>query len=135
MSYSTYKDLGKNSNNPQQISSNIPSVIRIESEQHRNQIINNNLVVVIYNYTDWCGPCKQSSPAFDLLSHKFKNGAMLVKENTDDELEGGPLVTGVPVFHYYIKGKYYEDLSISGGEMDIVEVQLVKILEKVALHK
>lgn len=134
MSYSTYKDLGKDVITPQ-VPRNVPPALKIESEEHRNHIINNNMVVIVYNYTEWCTPCKQTSPAFDLLSHKFKNNALLVKEDADDELDGAPPVTGVPAFHFYIKGKHYNDLAVSGGEIDIVEAQLVKILEKVALHK
>jgi thiol-disulfide isomerase/thioredoxin len=89
------------------------------------------MIVIIYNYTEWCGPCKTASPAFDIISEKFKRVAMLVKENTDDELEEGPQVTAVPVFHFYIKGVFYNDLSISGGLINDVEAQLLKILEKI----
>jgi len=135
--YSTYKDIGKDSITPpsHQVKSNIPGAIQITSEAHRNEIINSNLIVVIYNFTDWCGPCKLTSPAFDILSHKFKNGAMLVKEDVDQELEGGLDISAVPVFHFYIKGNNYNDLTVSGGDLEVVEAQLVKIIEKVVMHK
>jgi thiol-disulfide isomerase/thioredoxin len=134
MSYSTYKNIGKDSIT-QQTPANIPPAVIIKDKNHRNNIIFHNDIVIIYNFTNWCGPCKQIAAPYDILSDKYRGRASLVKENVDDEIENAPQVTGVPAFHFYIKGKYYEDLNIVGGDLEMVETQLLKIIEKVALHK
>ena len=53
----------------------------------------------------------------------------------DDEIEGAGQVSGGPAFHFYVGGKHYNDLNISGGDLELLEKQLLNIIEKVSIHK
>ena len=134
MSYSTYKDIGKDVITQQTPDNIKPSTIIVDTN-HMNYIIKNKKITIIYNFTDWCGPCKQIAAPYNILTHKYQGRAALVKENVDDEIEGAPQVTGVPVFHIYVRGKHYSDLNITGGDLELLEKQLLNIIEKVSIHK
>lgn len=132
MSYACYKNLGQLAPKPQ---NNYPDLEQIQSSQHRNQVIQNFKVVVINNYADWCGPCKQIAPQIIELAYQFNGVINFFKENADHELEGGPMLTGVPCFHFYIDGKHYPNFTITGGDVDGVKNACSQILEQLNNHK
>ena len=96
-------------------------VLKISSDQERNNLIKNNKVLVIDNYADWCGPCKTIAPVYAELCQKYSKPGicMLVKEDIDQEFnEKEEQVTGVPTFHFYINGSLRKDLTLVGGDKD-----------------
>ena len=132
MSYASYKNLGQLAPKPQ---NNYPDLEQVQSDQHRNQVIQSFKVVVIDNYTDWCVPCKQIDPQIRELAYQFNGVIKFVKENADDELEGGPAVTGVPCFHFYVDGKHYPNFMITGGDVEGVKNACSQILEHLNNHR
>lgn len=135
MSYASYKNLGQLAPQPQN-QNQYPDLEKVESEQHRNQFTQSFKVLVVKNYTDWCSPCKQIDPQIRELAYQFNGVIKFVKENADDELEGGrPPVTGVPCFHFYIDGKHYPNFTITGGDVDGVKNACVQILEQLNNHQ
>ena len=131
MSYASYKNLGQLAPQPK---NNYPELEQVKSEQQRSHVIKNFKVVVIDNYTDWCGPCKQIDPQVRELAYQFNGLIKFVKENADDELEGGQVVTGVPCFHFYVDGRYYPNFTINGGGVDGVKNACSQILEQLNNH-
>ena len=129
MSYASYKNIGRDLNAPPPESLN--PVIKIQSNQHRSDIINNNDITVVDNYTEWCGPCKQIAPQYSILSQKYQGRCALVVEDVDDEIEGAMEIRGVPCFHFYVRGKFMPTLTITGGDIPLVEETLQKIMQKV----
>lgn len=59
-------------------------VQKINGKELNSLVKNNSSPLIIDCFTDWCGPCKRSSPMFDSLSRKFTN-ARFFKINTDEE--------------------------------------------------
>lgn len=133
MSYASYSKLGQLAA-PKQNQTEYPELELVKSEEYRNKIIQSFKVLVIDNYTNWCGPCKQIEPKIRELAHQFNGVIKFVKENADDELEGGPPVTGVPCFHFYVDGKHYPNFTITGGDVDGVKNACSQILEKLTNH-
>ena len=127
MSYSTYKNLGKDNNAPTEES--MMFVPEIESLAQRKNVIASFPIVVVDYYTSWCGPCKIASPKFAQLAKKFSDkGVTCVKENAEHNFGDNAIIRGVPCFHFYFKGKFIPELTVTGASVDQVEKNIMKIL-------
>lgn len=126
MSYSTYGNLGKTEEEPpteQQIS----LVNVIQSQDHRENIIRTNRLVVIDNSAEWCGPCKFIAPRFIKMAGEYKGRVAFCKEDVDNHFEGTPPISGVPCFHFYVNGEYKKDLTITGADIEKVRETLERM--------
>lgn len=61
------------------------AVITLTSENF-DKIINNNPVVLIDFWAEWCGPCRMLSPIVDEISEEIDN-IIVGKINVDDEMD------------------------------------------------
>jgi thiol-disulfide isomerase/thioredoxin len=136
--YASYKSLEKKDDKP------VYNCTFIKDGQHKQQILENNYLVCVYLYADWCEPCKTIAPLFVNLAQQYddhghnqggkgkgkgKGGrgrCILVKENTDLNLTDKQLFTGIPAFIFYVNGKllYNKDGSLAtviGGKMEEVK--------------
>lgn len=135
--YKTFKTMVSDEENPTNSNlsnselgqaQNVQTIKRITSEKHRDELIKNNKILVIDNYADWCGPCKQIEPQVLNLATKYSRPGLCVfaKENVDDQLDGIPTpIRGVPCFHIYVSGKFLDNEVIMGGELGKLE-ELIK---------
>ena len=57
----------------------------ITTEEHFNQILQQNENVVVDFFAPWCGPCKMLSPMLDQLSEIVGDKIKIVKINVDDK--------------------------------------------------
>ena len=126
MSYSTYANLGKSEDEPtEEEASNVEI---IQSKEHRQDICRKNRIVVIDNYTEWCGPCKFCAPQFIKLASELKGKAAFCKEDVDKQFGETPPIRGVPCFHIYVNGEYKKDLTVTGADVDQVRQKLEDML-------
>ena len=128
--YKTFKTMSEDDLNNSDTSQDI-KIPKISSLQHRKDLIQQNLLVVIDNYTDWCGPCKQCSPQFAKIAIKYaKQGlCVLAKENVEDGFGEHPIpVRGVPCFHFYMNGQFLQDDIIVGTDIQSVENTIKRLL-------
>lgn len=126
--YKTFSSMGKQDVDNKTIEEDVP---RITSAQQRQSIINNNFLVVIDNYTDWCGPCKQCAPHFQALTKKYSQPGIcaLVKENADDKCGGQPVsISGVPCFHFYMNKIFLPKETITGANINDIENTIKRLL-------
>lgn len=129
--YAKFNSLGVDSNKPQ--NDVVSSVEKVRDANHRQSVIGSHKVCVVDNYTDWCGPCKQISPAFSELNSKYGKVGLcaLLKENVEDgfpRLQNVPQITGVPCFQFYHNGNFVH--SIVGANVKDVEAKLLELLQK-----
>ena len=127
--YKTVKTMGQDVNAP--APETMGDVTSITSLQHRQNIIVNNKVVVIDNYTDWCGPCKACAPRYAVLAKKHGRPGIcvLAKENVEDDFGSHPAnITGVPCFHFYINGQFRPEMTVVSANIDQVDKTLSEIL-------
>lgn len=101
----------------------------LENPNHKAQVINNNRIVVIDIYADWCGPCKQTAPTYAILAKQFSQVGYcaIVKykfENMSDAERAQ--VHGIPVFEFYVDRRKVSE--ITGADLDAVEKKLRQIL-------
>jgi len=127
--YKTFKTMAQDESAPPPESLGV--VPQITSMQERQSLIKNNKVVVIDNYTTWCGPCKQCAPRFAQLAKTYGRPGLcaFAKENVEDKCGGWPVqIRGVPCFHFYVNGQFMNDMTVTGADVDQVGQHLKNIL-------
>lgn len=86
--------------------------------------------VVIDAYADWCGPCKQMAPLFEMLATKHTNVAFY-KVNTDaaQDLASHLCVTSLPTF-LIVRGGHVVD-TIIGANRDRLQTAVAALAANV----
>ena len=62
------------------------SVLKLNSNNFVEEVINSNTKVLVDFYADWCGPCKMMSPVIDEIADENSN-VKVGKVNVDDNQE------------------------------------------------
>ena len=139
MSYASYDTLGKDPNapTPDQMA-DLPSILSIDQ---RTAMIQQNHVVVIDNYTEWCQPCKAIAPQFAIVAKNYidkynqQNQRVptiaFAKEDADKKLENKPRIRGVPCFHIYVNGQHKPEHTITGGDLDALQTNIDSALKSI----
>ena len=52
-----------------------------------NEIINQNKLVLVDFYADWCGPCKMLAPIIHEIKEELSDKVYVIKLNVDNEEE------------------------------------------------
>ncbi|MCG9794086.1 thioredoxin [Flavobacterium algicola] len=69
--------------------------------------VNNNQVVLVDFFADWCGPCKALHPTLEELALDFDGKAIISKINVDEnpELAAQFKVRSIPALFYFKNGE------------------------------
>ena len=59
----------------------------IESKEEYSELLNNNELVFVDFYADWCGPCKMVAPILDELAKEYDGQIVIYKVDTEKEQE------------------------------------------------
>ena len=80
--------------------------IQLNQDQFQNIIENNNLVVIDF-YADWCGPCQTLLPTIHKLAKELQDEVTIKKVNVDSnkELSASFGVRSIPTLIYIKDGK------------------------------
>ena len=72
-----------------------------------NETINNNDVVLVDFYADWCGPCQALKPTLDALADEYDGKAVITKINVDQnpELSHQFNVRSIPSIFFFKNGE------------------------------
>jgi len=63
------------------------AVTEVTDATFRREVLESELPVVVDFYADWCGPCKQISPALAALSEEWVGSVRFVKVDVDGNQE------------------------------------------------
>jgi thioredoxin 1 len=77
------------------------------NNQNFKSILQENSIVLVDFYADWCGPCQALAPTLENVSHKFDGKALIGKVNVDKnpELSQDFQVRSIPALFYIKNGK------------------------------
>jgi len=56
------------------------------TKENFNEVIENNQIVIIDFWAEWCGPCKAYGPVFEKISSEYSD-IVFAKVNTEEEQE------------------------------------------------
>lgn len=72
-----------------------------------DETLQDNDVVLVDFYADWCGPCKALHPALENLSQEFDGKVTIAKVNVDKnpELSAKFGIRSIPALFYFKKGE------------------------------
>ena len=130
--YKNYKTLNELGNTADTSSTSTPNqkesfaiiVPEITTLEDKNSLLQNNKLVVVDVYADWCGPCKITAPLFAELYAKYKDYCVMVKENVDLRLS--PTIQVIPTFQIFVDGKLKS--QITGANLVEVEQNIASVL-------
>ncbi|WP_134088827.1 thioredoxin domain-containing protein [Olivibacter sp. XZL3] len=76
-----------------------------------DKILQENTVVLVDFYADWCVPCKQMEPTLKKLAAEYKDRALIYRLNIDQAkaLTSAMKIEGIPVFHVYKQGNLVKE--------------------------
>ena len=86
-------------------------MVNVLEEKDFKKVVEENKVVVVDFYADWCGPCRAMAPVLEELSNE-REDAKFYKVNVDDaeDLASGLKVQYIPCFFIFKDGKPVEKL-------------------------
>ena len=76
------------------------------NKENFQSTINENDIVLVDFYADWCGPCQALVPQLEIISKEFEGKAKIVKVNVDQnqELSIKFGVRSIPALFYFKNG-------------------------------
>ncbi len=89
-----------------------------------NAVINQDQMVLVDFYADWCGPCKTMSPILQETKSILKEEVKIIKINVDQfqDLANEFSVRGVPTLILFKQGKMLWRQSGVVGANDLVKI-------------
>ena len=75
-------------------------------------VINNEKIVLVAFWAEWCGPCRMVSPILDEIGAEYADKLEIVKVNVDEEphLAAEYQITGIPAMKVFQNGKIIREM-------------------------
>ncbi|MBQ8299440.1 MAG: thioredoxin [Clostridia bacterium] len=93
----------------------------IEDEKILMEVINNDKLVIIDFFAEWCGPCQMLTPVLKALDEKYSGEIEVYKVNVDESQNAAMRygVTAMPTLIFFKDG---EEVERQIGYMDEEEL-------------
>lgn len=62
-------------------------ILKVNSENFEEEVLNSKNTVLVDFYADWCGPCKMMSPIMDEIAEELGENVKVGKINVDNNQE------------------------------------------------
>lgn len=83
------------------------NVIKLNSENFEQEVLNENKTVLVDFYADWCGPCKMMAPIVDKIAEEVGENIKICKLNVDEasDIASKYDVMSIPTFIKFMDGE------------------------------
>ena len=102
------------------------SVVKIESIEQLDSTVNNDKLVLVEFYADWCPPCHRFAYTLEKISNEFAGALIVAKVNVyelDDVLENHG-INCMPTFIFYKNGTKVD--KVEGADKKSVRDMILK---------
>jgi thioredoxin 1 len=85
------------------------------------EVLNSDKPVLVDFWAEWCGPCRMLTPTVEAVAEKFKETAVVVKLNVDDNPATAETfgIRGIPTLIVFKGGKEVERVVGATGKDSI----------------
>ena len=89
-----------------------------------NQIINQNKIVLVDFFAEWCGPCKMMAPILEQVKNQLQEKVTIIKVDVDKNqaIAQKLQIRGVPTMVIYKSGKQLWRQSGVVQASDLVQI-------------
>jgi thioredoxin 1 len=96
--------------------------VHVESEDHLNELVADNDVVLVDFYADWCGPCKMMEPTLEEVA--AETDAVVAKVDIDElqEFAKAQGIRSVPTLKFFADGEEAKSVIGVQDKADLVDV-------------
>lgn len=99
-------------------------IVEINSKEELEKELENEKIVLVDFYANWCGPCKVLGPILDKISKE--KDVTVVKINVDEgensSLASEKGVKGIPAVFIYKNGQQVDKFVGAKSELDIISI-------------
>lgn len=101
--------------------------VHVESESHLDELVDENDIVLVDFYADWCGPCKMLEPTLEEIAEE--TDAVVAKVDIEElqEFAQAQGIRSVPTLKFFAHG---EEAKTVVGVQD--KADLVDAIEQLA---
>tara|TARA_Y100000766_G_C18896196_1_gene601095 strand:- start:2113 stop:2454 length:342 start_codon:yes stop_codon:yes gene_type:complete len=96
--------------------------ISVDKETFSSEVLQNDKLVLVDFWAEWCGPCKQIAPRLDEISEKYSENLSVCKVDVDSnrELALQYNVRSIPSLMIFKEGEMIDSLM---GAVSIEELE------------
>jgi len=96
--------------------------IHVESADHLAELVEDNDVVLVDYYADWCGPCQMLEPTVEEIADE--TDAVVAKVDIDElqDLAKDKGIRSVPTLQFYAGGEQVEQVIGVQDKDDLVSI-------------
>ena len=107
--------------------------ISVDKETFSSEVLQNDKLVLVDFWAEWCGPCKQIAPRLDEISEKYSENLSVCKVDVDSnrELALQYNVRSIPSLMIFKEGEMIDSLmgAVSLEELEDLVLSLIHISE------
>lgn len=83
------------------------TVIHVNDENFREEVLEADKPVLVDFWADWCGPCRMVEPVVSALSEEYKGKLIVCKASTDEvpQKTGEYGISQIPTLMVFHKGQ------------------------------
>lgn len=88
------------------------SVVHLNSENFKTEVLESTLPVLVDFFADWCGPCKMVAPIIEQLAEEFTGKIKIAKLNVDQgqDIAAKYNVMSIPTMIFFKGGKNVDQI-------------------------
>mgnify|MGYP006235088717 FL=1 len=101
----------------------------INKDNFSSEVLENDKLVLVDFWAEWCGPCKQISPRLEELANKYSENLTVCKVNVDEnrELAIEYNIISIPALIIFKSGEMVDSLIGAVSLEELEDLSLIHI--------